>query len=107
MSTYYCKHLETLLKDKKLALRIPKNPRKYNIWESTALASTMEKCMQITANFHQAIKEDDVYPSDMDNVNIPASLMFEICESYVVMYEKLLKEQLLITGNPEANHNIH
>lgn len=95
------------MKNKRITLNIPKNPRKYNIWESGQLGSTMEKCAQILANFDKAIQEDEVYPSDMSNIGVPASLLFEIAESYVQMYEKLLKEQLIITGNPVANNNIH
>ena len=92
---------------KKGTLKIPKNPRKYNIWDSSQLSSTMEKCSQILANFEEVRKLRDVYPSDMDNVSVPAELLYEITESYVTMYDKLLKEQLLITGNPQSNYNIH
>lgn len=95
------------MKNKRITLRIPKNPRKYNIWESDQLNSTMEKCAQLLSNFNKVAEETGTYPSDIDTLSIPAHLVYEICESYVVMYEKLLKEQLLITGNPVANLNIH
>lgn len=95
------------MKSKQSTLRIPKNPRKYNLWKSTQLNSTMNKCMEILANFNKIAETNEVYPSDLDNLNIPATVVYEICEGYVVMYEKLLKEQLLITANPQTNLNIH
>lgn len=95
------------MKDKRSTLRIPKNPRKHNLWESSQLNTTMNKCVQLLANFNKMAEENSVYPSDLDTLNLPASLVYEICEGYVVMYEKLLKEQLLITANPKQHPLIH
>ena len=91
----------------KKTLKIPKNPRKYNVWDSSYLNSMTEKCAQIVANIDKIAEDEGVYPNELGSIDMPVDLIYEVCESYVIMYEKLLKEHLLITANPQENPNIH
>jgi hypothetical protein len=98
--------LEALLINKK-TLKVPKNPRKYNVWDSSYLNSMTEKCAQIVANIDSMADKEGLYPNELGSIEFPVELIYEVCESYVIMYEKLLKENLLITANPQTNPNIH
>ena len=73
-------------------LNIPKNPRKFNIWQSNIETEAVKK---------------DVDIHNLGETSIPVYLMYEICEAYNVLYNKLVKEQLLITANPQSNTTLH
>lgn len=88
-------------------LNIPKNPRKFNIWQSNGLNETLQKTVQILYNIETEAIKKDVDIHNMGDTHIPVHLMYEICEAYNVLYNKLVKEQLLITANPQSNSTLH
>ena len=88
-------------------LNIPKNPRKFNIWQSNGLNETLQKTIQILYNIETESLKNEVDVHNMGETSIPVHLMYEICEAYSVLYNRLLKEQLLITANPKTNDNYH
>ena len=88
-------------------LHIPRNPRKFNIWQSNGLNETLQKTVQILYNIEVESLRNEVDIHNMGETTIPVHLMYEICEAYSVLYHKLIKEQLLITANPQSNNNYH
>ena len=86
---------------------VPKNPRKFNIWESNGLNETLQKTVQILRNIEELSVKNEVDIHNMGDTSIPVHLMYEICESYSILFNRLLKEQLLITANPKSNNNLH
>ena len=88
-------------------LVIPKNPRKFNIWESNGLNETLQKTVQILHNIEEEALKSEVEIHDMGDTAIPVYLMYEICEAYSILFNRLIKEQLLITANPQSNNNFH
>ena len=92
---------------KRQTLRIPKNTRKFYLWDSAALGSTMQSTAQIVHNIEKQSSEQDIPIHLLGNTTLPMFLLHEICEHYTIMYNRLLKEQLLITANPPSNNNLH
>jgi hypothetical protein len=88
-------------------LNIPKNPRKFNIWESDALNETLQKTHQLVYNIEDLSVKNDVDIHVMEDIKIPVHLLYEICEAYNILYSRLLKEQLLVTANLNSNNNLH
>jgi hypothetical protein len=88
-------------------LTIPKNPRKFSIWESDALNETLQKTYQLVHNIDKLSADNEVDIHVMEDTNIPVHLLYEICEAYNILYSRLLKEQLLVTANPKSNNNLH
>ena len=96
-----------MVKNKRRQLIVPRNPRKINLWESASASSTVEKATQILHNIERISLEMEMLPNELPNSSIPVTLLQELCENYLFLYSKCLKEQLLITGNPESNDKIH
>ena len=88
-------------------LNIPKNARKFNLWQSNGLNETLQKTIQILHNIEEESLVNQIDIHRLGETTIPVHLMYEICEAYSVLYNKLLKEQLLITANPQTNNNYH
>jgi hypothetical protein len=88
-------------------LKIPKNPRKFNIWESNGLNEILQNTHQLLANMDTLSIEQDLHIHELGTMNMPIHLLYDICEAYGILYNKLLKEQLLITANPIQNNNYH
>lgn len=86
---------------------VPKNPRKANIWESESVFKTVEKATKILDNIEVLVEDTNKLPHEMAPVEVPVILLQELCENYLFLYNKLLKENLLIMGNPKSNPNIH
>lgn len=94
-----------MAKDK--TLTIPKNKNKLKLWQSAHLNQTMQTAVELLASVQTVSDSADTSPEKIGVVGVPAYLLYEICEGYIIMYEKLLKEQLLITANPKSNPVIH
>ncbi len=92
---------------KRKILRVPKNPRKFKIWDSDHLNKVAQKAAQIVYNIEQLSEEEGTYIHELPSTQLPTHLVYEVCEAYVAMYQKLLKEQLLITGNPDTHPHLH
>lgn len=92
---------------KRKTVIVPKNPRKANVWESSSVFSTVEKASQILYNIQNISEVTGDLPNEMPDTEVPVILLQELCENYLFMYQKLLKEQLLITANLSTNPNIH
>jgi hypothetical protein len=88
-------------------LRVPKNRRKFNLWESDSLNNTMQKAVQIVHNIETEAEKQNESIHLLGNSNVPMFLLHEICEHYTIMYNRLLKAELLITANPSSNDNLH
>ena len=88
-------------------LRVPKNRLKFNLWDSAALNDTMQKAAQIVYNIEAEAEKQDKSIHRLGNSTVPMFLLHEICEHYTIMYNRLLKEQLLITANPPSNNTLH
>lgn len=94
-----------MAKDK--TLRVPKNKRSFNIWESKALNETLQKTTLILNNIDKVAEEEGYDKITLGTSAVPVVLLYEVCEAYNILYEKLLKEQLIKTANPKIDNNIH
>lgn len=94
-----------MAKDK--TLRVPKNKRSFNIWESKALNETLQKTTLILNNIDKVVEEEGYDKITLGTSVTPVVLLYEICEAYNILYEKLLKEQLIKTANPKSDNNVH
>lgn len=76
---------------KRQTLRIPRNRRKFNLWESDSLNNTMQKAVQIVYNIETEAEKQNESIHLLGNSTIPMFLLHEICEHYTIMYNRLLK----------------
>lgn len=77
--------------------------------DSLPLKDTLEKLLQIRAsilNIYQNT-ESAVKVTDLPDSMIPTAMLLDITVCYEVMYDKLIEDGLLKTGNHKANKNLH
>lgn len=92
---------------KEKTLKLPKNKRSMPIWQSDALHDTLQKTTQMLYNMDEVAKAEGLDRIQMGVAPVPVALLYEICEGYNILYDKLLKEQLIKAANPQTNQNIH
>ena len=77
--------------------------------DSYPLKDTLEKLLQIRASILHIYKntESAVKVTDLPDSMIPTAMLLDITVCYEVMYDKLIEDGLLKTGNHKANKNLH
>lgn len=81
--------------------------RAFRIWDSAVLYDLMVKSAQIKQNIEKISKIHNKELPDLGTTDVPVELLYEICTGYQAMYEKLLKEHLLVSANPKQHPLIH
>lgn len=81
--------------------------RAFRIWDSSFLYDIMVKSAQIKQNIETiSIKTNKELP-ELGSTDVPVELLYELCVGYQQMYDKLLKEHLLVSANPKQHPLIH
>lgn len=86
-----------------------KNPRKLRLWEADLVNSTYvvteqfkEQIASLIDNLEQGYTIKDLPPS-----MVPTETLFHMVVCYAYMYEALLDEHLIATGNKKQTKTIH
>lgn len=84
------------------------NPRKLRIWDSTAINDTYVTMLQIQEKINEILKtNENVSLEDLPASMIQTRELYMISLCYEVMFDMLVKEQLIKSGNPRPNTTVH
>jgi hypothetical protein len=72
---------------------------KVRIWEDTLLSTAVKHCLQLKENIEELAQETLTQPHDMPHSLVPTDILYNIANSYSILYEILLQEDLKQTGN--------
>lgn len=80
----------------------------FKLWDSQALQDSLKTALQIKAQVEDICATNKVSPYQLPYSVVPTADLFDMAACYVAMYDKLLEQSLLLTGNLKANrNNIH
>lgn len=73
------------------------------------IKDTLEKVLQLRQGILEVFKNTDTARTleDLPHSMVPTRLLFDIAICYEVMYEKLIEDGLMKTGNHKADRNLH
>lgn len=80
------------------------NQRKLRIWDAKALYTLLGTCIEFRTTIEEMMAESD---GSLPPSVVPTDMLYNIVAAYEVMYDLLLKEQLIKTGNPKPTTTIH
>lgn len=89
--------MPTITKGVKVVYKRPKNKRRFNIEDLEILTNVMQEAVQTKYDL-----EDD---SDIETVLVDAIFLHDLCACFIATYEKLIEENLILTGNPSKGVN--
>jgi hypothetical protein len=85
-----------------------KRRRAYKFWDTAYVYEAMQEAIQIRANLEEIsrLTNTDIY--SLPAVSIPGSVLYQIVDSNINSFEKLLKESLIKTANiSEIQQTLH
>lgn len=80
-----------------------KSSRKFRFWDNNALFQVFEQVIQIKGLIEAKCDEQNG-PESLPMSVIPTDVLYDIAACYEAMYEKLLKEELLVAGYPKSTN---
>ena len=89
----------TITKNTKITYKKPKNKRKFSIDESEII----NKIMQEAVNIQYQLQDDD----DIETMDVDAIFLHDLCVAFIAMYNKIIQENLILTGNPTGSLTLH
>lgn len=72
---------------------------KVRIWEDYLLSAALKHCVQLKENIEELAIETKTQPYDLPNSLVPTDLLYNLANSYTMLYEVLLQQDLKETGN--------
>lgn len=81
--------------------------RAFRIWDSAFLYEIMVNTAQIKQNIERIAELKNQELSELGAQEVPLELLYEICVGYQQVYDKLLKEHLIVTANLKQHPLIH
>jgi len=82
---------------------------KFRIWDSEALASSLKIAIQMRAKINEIAIENKVPINSVPQSLVPTSILYDLIVCYEAMYNKLLDNDLVKTGNlrTPTKNNLH
>ena len=79
------------------------NQRKLRIWDAKALYTVLSRAIEFRTTIEEMMSDNGMLPPSL----VPTDELYNLVAAYEVMYDLLLKEQLIKTGNPKPTTTIH
>lgn len=80
-----------------------KSKRKFRHWDNRLLFQTLEKAVQIKGKIDESCGLE-LNPEDLPMSVVPTNILYDIAICYEAMYEKLLEEELIVSGYPKSSN---
>jgi hypothetical protein len=77
-----------------------KNKRKFRLWDSKTIYTSLEHVTELMTKIEGKCDENTEL-EDLPMSIIPTAMLYYIAASYEAMYDKLLDESLIHSGNPK------
>ena len=83
------------------------NPRKFKIWDSKILHDSLQFCVEYQALVEETINKKSVVVGKNDTLlsTLPTETLYDLVNCYIVMYQKLLTEDLIQSNSNPASSN--
>jgi hypothetical protein len=75
------------------------------LWDSTSAGLALKHSLQIKENIEELCYANTVVPSELPDSLLATDLLYNLVCCYMVMYDKILDNDLLKTANPKTNFN--
>lgn len=85
-----------------------KSKRQFDVVESGFLNEMMQQSVHITATLDGLCDQKGVQIDELEMpCSIRAELAYDLCSAVQHMYEKLVQQELLLTGNKTNQYTLH
>lgn len=84
-----------------------KSRRKFRFWDNHFLFQTLQQALQVKDKVEEKCEEQQINPQDLPMSLVPTQVLYNIACCYEAMYEKLMKEELLVAGYPKSTKSYH
>lgn len=80
----------------------------FKVWDSLTLQENVKVALQIKATIEEICTTNNISPYELPTSEIPSAQLYDLVSAFCSMYDKLLDQSLLKTGNLRQNKaNIH
>lgn len=87
--------MTTITKNVKVTYKRPKNKRRFNIEDLEILTNVMQEAVQV----QYELAED----TETEVLMVDAIFLHDLCSCFIATYQKLIEENLILTGNPSTS----
>ncbi len=82
------------------------NPKRFRIWDSSLIADNYSTLVQMQYQIETLIagNKEDIGPEDLPPSMVPTEVLYSVALCYEMMYDMLVKAELVDTGNAKPNN---
>lgn len=80
---------------------------KFKTWDSEILSEAVNISIQIRTKIEELCMKTRNLPDDLPNSLIPTDNLYKLVSAYEAAYNALLENDLISSGNPKTQKNIH
>lgn len=80
---------------------------KFKVWDSEILLEAVKVSLQIRTKIEEMCVKAHSMPEDLPNSLIPTNNLYTIVCAYEAAYNALVENDLVKSGNPKTQNNIH
>jgi hypothetical protein len=84
-----------------------RNKRAFKLWDSKSLTTIMINASEIVNMIENLSDKENLPIEELNNTQISTALLYMFVAGYLDLYNKLLTESLIKTGNVKSTSNIH
>lgn len=85
-----------------------RHPRAFKVWDSAVMTQIMQQAADVKAQIEKvSIESETPMLKDLKPFLVPAIILYGITDSYLKLYNTLLKEGLIQSGNVTKNTSYH
>lgn len=84
-----------------------KSRRKFRFWDNHFLFQTLQQTTQVKEKVEAKCQAEQISPEELPMSLVPTHILYNIVCCYEALYEKLLKEELLVAGYPKSTKSYH
>lgn len=83
------------------------NTRKFRHWDNKLIFQSLQKALLIKARIEKTCYENQVNPEQLPMSMMPSDVLYDMVACYEAMYDKLLEEELIVSGFPKSPPTYH
>jgi hypothetical protein len=80
---------------------------KTRIWEDALVNAALRHSLQIQENIENLVNTSETQPNELPPSLVPSDLLYNLAGCYQLLYNIILKRDLIETGNTTVPKNFH
>ena len=84
-----------------------KSGRKFRLRDKPLLSGTYEQATQIKSKLEDSLTDDTPDLEALPMSVIPSVILYDLSLAYISVYDKLLAEELIASGNTTKSNSLH